>query len=75
MWNLTAGAWVTVKNGRPMRCRVHQDDEVLFVLGPQRQDFEFVFQTDSLRRFVKLATDALSQVEAGAFDDADSAPE
>lgn len=64
MEDLKVGTWVAVRRGCPMRCRVHDGDDVVFVFGGLRDDFEFVFDGDALRRFVELGTGALRELDA-----------
>ncbi|CRK60423.1 hypothetical protein [Alloactinosynnema sp. L-07] len=47
-----------------MQSRVHDGDYVVFVFGGARDDFEFVFDGDALRRFVELGTGALREMDA-----------
>jgi hypothetical protein len=43
---------------------VHGSDDVYVTVSGKEQPFEFYFQADALRQFLKLGSEALAEVDA-----------
>lgn len=56
--DLNVSSWVIIRRGCPITCRVNGDD-VEFQLGSAADGFEFVFDVDALRDFVRVARTAI----------------
>jgi hypothetical protein len=61
MTELKVSSYVTVRDYCPMRYRV-VDNHVEFSFGGVRDPFEFVFDADSLRAFLRVGATALREM-------------
>jgi hypothetical protein len=62
--NLKVSSWVGIRQGCPIRYRVNASDDVEFAVGGIRECFEFVFDAEALREFLRLGAEALQEMEA-----------
>lgn len=62
MTELMVNSYVTVRDGCPMRHRVI-NDTAEFSFGGPREPFEFAFDADSLREFLRVASTALHEMD------------
>lgn len=58
------GSWVTIRDGCPISYHVTRSASTEFRCGPELDRFEFVIEREALREFVRVATDALRDVDA-----------
>ncbi len=66
---LKVNSWVAVGEGCPIDYLVHGSDVVDFVFGGGPDNFEFGFDAEVLREFVKLADKALQEIDAQHVQD------
>jgi len=66
MTELKVSSYVIVRDRCPMRFRVTGGDDVEFSFGGTRDPFEFVFDAEALRGFLRVGTDALREMDAQA---------
>jgi hypothetical protein len=62
--NLKVNSWVSISKGCPMSYGVSDSAEVNFLCGSLRDGFEFAFDADALREFLKLGGEALQKMDA-----------
>ena len=58
------GTWVAIRDGCPISCVVNGNANADFYCGPAADGFEFEFEPEALREFVRLATEALQVMDA-----------
>lgn len=63
---LDVKSWVHAADGCPIRHNAGRapGESVTFTFGTGPDEFEFGFDTESLREFLKVGTEALRQVES-----------
>ncbi len=61
--NLTISSWVTIHEGCPMSCDVIGSAETYFLCGSSSDGFEFHFEAEALREFLKLGSKALADMD------------
>lgn len=57
------GAWVAIRGACPVQRRINGEDDVEFSFGSGSRTFDFVFDTATLRTFLRVGTDALREIE------------
>jgi hypothetical protein len=64
MQNFNISACASIGAGCPVRCTVSSSNDMVFVFGSGRDEFEFFFQAEALRHFIEQATKALAEMDA-----------
>jgi hypothetical protein len=62
--SLKVSSYVVIRDHCPMRFRVSGVNDVEFSFGGRYDPFEFVFNADALREFIRLGSDALQEMAA-----------
>ncbi len=62
--SLTVSSWVAIGEGCPMSFEILGSGETHFLCGTATDGFEFNFEADALREFLKLGAQALAQMDA-----------
>jgi hypothetical protein len=57
-------SWASANEQCPMKVIANGSDEVTFIFGSGRNEFEFAFDAGALRNLVKLGAEALREMEA-----------
>ena len=58
------GTWVAIRDGCPISYFVNGSANADFYCGPEGDGFEFEFESEALREFVRLADEALRDMDA-----------
>ncbi len=61
---LAVNSWVAIREGCPMSYYVKGSAETDFRCGGERDGFEFAFEAEALREFLRLGTEALQDMDA-----------
>jgi hypothetical protein len=64
--SLKVVSWASVREHCPMRHSVTSSNEMVFVFGSGRDEFEFAFEVGALRKLVKLGVEVLTEMDARA---------
>ena len=62
--NLMLNTWATITDGCEINYSVNGSDAVDFMFGRSPDYFEFGFDADALRNFLKLGGEALAKMDA-----------
>jgi hypothetical protein len=61
---LAVNSWVAIREGCPMSYYVKGSAETDFRCGGERDGFEFAFEAEALREFLRIGTEALQDMDA-----------
>ena len=57
-------SWASARQDCPIQHCVDGSDQVEFTFGSGRESFDFIFDAESLRKFIGLASGALAEMDA-----------
>ena len=57
-------SWASARQNCPIQHRVDGSDQVEFTFGSGRESFDFIFDAESVRKFIGLAAEALTEMDA-----------
>jgi hypothetical protein len=61
--SLVVGSWVEIREGCPIRFEIGGSGVAFVHCGTQPDSFQFTLESEALRKFVGLGTDALREMD------------
>lgn len=59
-------SWASAHANCPMRYKINNSDEMVIIFGSGQHEFEFSFDDGAFRALVRLAAEALAEMQARA---------